>query len=155
MGTTLIPPILKHSCKYFLQSLITDIIFWKKKKKQDAYALCRVFKKSLNIPKVGENYVTSASDRSSSIDLHCEGKYDDLDSSDYPMMPLTSSTTINVAGSSSTDATWAQYLSEDAFTFSNNPYPNCAPMSYPPSKVSNFYHLNRAYVANDQIFMWS
>ncbi|KAL8532274.1 hypothetical protein ACS0TY_008756 [Phlomoides rotata] len=93
---------------------------------QDAYALCRVFKKSLNIPKIEENYVTSVSDRSSSMDL---GKYDDLDSSDYPMMPL------NMIGSSSTDATWAQYLSEDAFTFTNNQYPNSAPIPYPPSKV--------------------
>ncbi|KAI3462228.1 hypothetical protein Pfo_018891 [Paulownia fortunei] len=99
---------------------------------QDAYALCRVFKKSLNSPKIGDHYVTSVSDRSSSIDLHCEGKYDDLDSSDY-QMPMTPSTAINVTGSSS-DARWSQYLSEEAFSF-NNPYSNCAPIPYPPSKV--------------------
>lgn len=96
---------------------------------QDAYALCRVFKKSLSIPKIGDNYVTSAvSDRS------CEAKYEDLDCSDYPMMPLTSSSM--AAASSSADANWAQYLSEEAFAFTNNPYPNSSQMPYPPSKVS-------------------
>ncbi|PIN06572.1 hypothetical protein CDL12_20874 [Handroanthus impetiginosus] len=102
---------------------------------QDAYALCRIFKKSLNPPKVGDRYVTtSASDRSPSVDLYSEGKYDDLDCSDYPL-PLNSSTPINIAGSSSSsDARWTQYLSEEAFSFSN-PYSNCAPRPYPPSKV--------------------
>ncbi|KAL0423670.1 UNVERIFIED_CONTAM: NAC domain-containing protein 86 [Sesamum radiatum] len=100
---------------------------------QDAYALCRVFKKSLNnSPKIGDHYVASASDRSSSIDLHCEGRYDDLDSSDY-QMPLTSSPATNMT-SSSTDARWMQYLSEEAFSF-NNPYSNSPPIPYPPSRV--------------------
>ncbi|XP_011096933.1 NAC domain-containing protein 45 [Sesamum indicum] len=100
---------------------------------QDAYALCRVFKKSLNTsPKIGDHYVASASDRSSSIDLHCEGRYEDLDSSDY-QMPLTSSPATNMT-SSSTDARWMQYLSEEAFSF-NNPYSNSPPIPYPPSRV--------------------
>ncbi|KAL0462448.1 UNVERIFIED_CONTAM: NAC domain-containing protein 45 [Sesamum latifolium] len=101
---------------------------------QDAYALCRVFKKSLNnSPKIGDHYVASASDRSSSIDLHCEGRYDDLDSSDY-QMPLTSSPATNMTSSSATDARWMQYLSEEAFSF-NNPYSNSPPIPYPPSRV--------------------
>ncbi|KAL7135364.1 hypothetical protein ABFS83_11G090000 [Erythranthe nasuta] len=82
---------------------------------QDAYALCRVFKKSLNIPKVGDHYVNSAS---SSVDYQ---------------LPLTSlATPINITGSSSSnDASWAHYLSDEAF----NPYSNCAPTPFPPSKV--------------------
>ncbi|XP_057807302.1 NAC domain-containing protein 54-like [Salvia miltiorrhiza] len=70
---------------------------------QDAYALCRVFKKSLNIPKVGENYVTHPSS-----------------TPNYEDPP---------------DPSWPHYLSEEAFAFTNNPYPNCAPIFNPPSKV--------------------
>ncbi|KAK4430481.1 hypothetical protein Salat_1348800 [Sesamum alatum] len=81
---------------------------------------------------MGDHYVGSASDRSSSIDLHCEGRYDDLDSSDY-QMPLTSSPAMNMI-SSSTDARWMQYLSEEAFSC-NNPYSNSPPIPYPPSRV--------------------
>ncbi|KAL6521385.1 hypothetical protein OROGR_017954 [Orobanche gracilis] len=106
---------------------------------QDAYALCRVFKKSVNIPKiVEEHYVASASDRSSSIELHCDGKYDNndlIDSSEYTM-PVNS-TAINIVGSSD-EVTWSQYLSEDiAYTFNNiNQYTNAAAhLPYPPSKV--------------------
>ncbi|KAL7094276.1 hypothetical protein ACP275_11G093000 [Erythranthe tilingii] len=91
--------------------------YWKAtgKDRKDAYALCRVFKKSLNIPKVGDHYVNSAS---SSVDYQ---------------LPLTSlSTPINITGSSSSnDASWAHYLSDEAF----NPYSNCAPTIFPPSKV--------------------
>ncbi|KAL6530983.1 hypothetical protein OROHE_014465 [Orobanche hederae] len=102
---------------------------------QDAYALCRIFKKSVNIPKIGDHYVASASDRSSSIELHCDGKYDNdlIDSSEYPM-PVNS-TAINITGSSN-DVIWSQYLSEDLYTFNNiNPYTNAAHLPYPPSKV--------------------
>ncbi|CAA0814535.1 NAC domain containing protein 28 [Striga hermonthica] len=109
---------------------------------QDAYALCRVFKKSLNVPKIGDHYnIASASDRSSSIDIHCEGNYENdlIDSSEYPTPTNTIPTCINITGSSSNDATWSQYLSEDEFTFTNNnnnPYSNPGPaILYPPSKV--------------------
>ncbi|KAG8373531.1 hypothetical protein BUALT_Bualt11G0033900 [Buddleja alternifolia] len=102
---------------------------------QDAYALCRIFKKSLNIPKIGDHYVTSASDhRSPGVDIYSEGKYEEADNSDHPMQfASSSSNAINVIGSSN-DARWTQYLSEEAFSFAN-PYSNCAPISYPPSKV--------------------
>ncbi|GER47039.1 NAC domain protein [Striga asiatica] len=109
---------------------------------QDAYALCRVFKKSLNVPKIGDHYnIASASDRSSSIDIHCEGNYENdlIDSSEYPMPTNPIPTRINIiTGSSSNDATWSQYLSEDAFTFTDNinPFSNPGPaIPYPPSKV--------------------
>ncbi|KAL3630364.1 hypothetical protein CASFOL_023348 [Castilleja foliolosa] len=104
---------------------------------QDAYALCRVFKKSLNIPKIGDNYVASTSDRSSSIDMHGHAKYDNdlIDTSDYSM-PLNSTIPININAPSSNDVSWSQYLSDDAFNFANNnPYSNHAPIPFPPSKV--------------------
>ncbi|KAL3845064.1 hypothetical protein ACJIZ3_002467 [Penstemon smallii] len=108
---------------------------------QDAYALCRIFKKSLNCPKVGDFYVTSATDRSSSSDLYNhEGiscNHDIINSSEYPLMPFpsSSSTAINISTGPSSDAKWTQYLSDEAFSF-NNPYNNCAPhVPYPPSKV--------------------
>nr|XP_016505053.1 PREDICTED: NAC domain-containing protein 86-like [Nicotiana tabacum] len=89
---------------------------------QDAYALCRVFKKSLNAPKSGDHY---ASDRSSSIDVYTEeSRFDDIDhtSPNYGM-PM------NVAATTHDDK-WMQYLSDEAFT-SINPNSN----GYHPSKV--------------------
>ncbi|XP_073149791.1 NAC domain-containing protein 54-like [Henckelia pumila] len=94
---------------------------------QDAYALCRIFKKSLNMgPKVtGDEYVTSASDRSSSINDHHQHQqlYNSGEDVDHNMMTGPSS-----------DARWMQYLSEEAFSFPN-PYSDCSPVPYPPSKV--------------------
>ncbi|KAL3527387.1 hypothetical protein ACH5RR_012043 [Cinchona calisaya] len=130
---------------------------------QDAYALCRVFKKSLNIPKIGDHYGTAAaSDRSScSIDpYNSEGKCDDLESFDYPMPSATaainnsnkypmqsascssniihhhgSPSTLNNMNSGPSDTRWMQYLSDEAFGFQNPYFPNHTAMSYPPSKV--------------------
>ncbi|XP_022846826.1 NAC domain-containing protein 86-like [Olea europaea var. sylvestris] len=106
---------------------------------QDAYALCRVFKKSLNGPKIGDKYLTTATERSSSIDLYSQGKCDDLDSSDYPMASGTCSSSATNASQMNInepdDGRWTQYLSEEAFGFINSPYSHCAPTSYTPSKV--------------------
>ncbi|KAK7841424.1 nac domain-containing protein 45 [Quercus suber] len=58
---------------------------------QDAYALCRVFKKSATGPKIGEHYAIPTtsyqltSDHSSSIELYSEGRCEDLESTDYRM----------------------------------------------------------------------
>ncbi|CAK9169799.1 unnamed protein product [Ilex paraguariensis] len=107
---------------------------------QDAYALCRVFKKSLNAPKVEEQYATTASDHSSSIDLYSEERCENLESPNYPRPLATCSTSINHgsplhATGSSTDGNWMQYLSEEAFNFNPPPFPNYGTMSFPPSKV--------------------
>ncbi|XP_027074037.2 NAC domain-containing protein 54 [Coffea arabica] len=122
---------------------------------QDAYALCRVFKKSLNIPKIGDHYGTAtASDRSSSIDPYSEGRCDDLESfdysmpsattinnSNYPMQSASCSSNIihgsplNNINEGPSDCRWMQYLSDEAFGFSNPSFPNHAAMSYPPSRV--------------------
>ncbi|XP_009765145.1 NAC domain-containing protein 54 [Nicotiana tabacum] len=109
---------------------------------QDAYALCRVFKKSLNAPKSGDHY---ASDRSSSIDVYTEGsRFDDMDqSSDYGMpsaatsssMAVHGSPLMNVAGPSHDDK-WMQYLSDEAFTSINPSFPTSnGAFPYHPSKV--------------------
>ncbi|PHT89124.1 NAC domain-containing protein 53 [Capsicum annuum] len=110
---------------------------------QDAYALCRVFKKSLNAPKSGDHY---ASDRSSSINdqFYTEGRGDDYESPDYGMPPsattsssmlLHGSPLMHVAGPS-TDDKWMQYLSDEAFTFNNPSFPSTnEAFPYHPSKV--------------------
>ncbi|XP_065858223.1 NAC domain-containing protein 54 [Euphorbia lathyris] len=119
---------------------------------QDAYALCRVFKKSATIPKIGEHYASTsnqmASEHSSSIELYSEGRCDDFESSNYNM-PIDQMCSPNMPNSSplvhhphhhlpeSRDhGKWKQYLSEDAFTFSSSqsfsPYGS---IPYPPSKV--------------------
>ena len=123
---------------------------------QDAYALCRVFKKSATGPKIGEHYAIPTtsyqltSDHSSSIELYSEGRCEDLESTDY-RMPYDNSCSPNmVAGSShdisgTRDGKWMQFLSEDAFNFTPPPFPNYGTVSYPPSKVkfSNIRHFNQ------------
>lgn len=116
-----------------------------KKKLQDAYALCRVFKKSLNGPKIVEqNYGTTASDHSSSVDLYSEGRCEDMETCEYPMQSPPCSTNINIQGSphnniggSTSDGRWMQYLSDEALNFTNTSFPNYgAAVPYPPSKVN-------------------
>ncbi|XP_061347110.1 NAC domain-containing protein 54-like [Gastrolobium bilobum] len=120
---------------------------------QDAYALCRVFKKSAVItPKVGEHYVNVTShanqitsDQSSSIELHSEGRGEDLDSSNYLMpMDITCSphnmryeTSLNTNGGISDHGNWSHFSSEDPL-FSlptTSLLPNYGAITYPTSKV--------------------
>ncbi|XP_030506735.2 NAC domain-containing protein 54 [Cannabis sativa] len=80
---------------------------------QDAYALCRVFKKSAVGPKIGEQYygstststtnhmsqnhhqilnhnnrnINMTSDHSSSIEIYSDGRCDDFESNNYSMLP--------------------------------------------------------------------
>ncbi|KAF5457571.1 hypothetical protein F2P56_021663 [Juglans regia] len=116
---------------------------------QDAYALCRVFKKSTTGPKIGEQHyppITTnqlmTSEHSSSIDLYSEGRCEDLESSNYPMQydscsssMLTGSSQLDITTGTRTDGKWMQFLSEDAFNFTPPPLPNYETVSYPPSKV--------------------
>ncbi|KAK9284632.1 hypothetical protein L1049_023808 [Liquidambar formosana] len=111
---------------------------------QDAYALCRVFKKSAAGPKIGEHYVaTSAnqisSNHSSSIDLYSEGRCDDLESSDYPIpFDTCSPNTMNgysLDMNGTRDGKWMQYLSNEAFSSTTPSFPNYGSISYPSSKV--------------------
>nr|GMD56394.1 NAC domain-containing protein 86-like [Ipomoea batatas] len=126
---------------------------------QDAYALCRVFKKSLTNtgPKISDHYVSAASDRSSSMDIYSEGRCEEMESSNYAMAAPPSSAAascssmaaaaavhgspfhhVAAAGPSTNDDKWMQYLSDEAFSFHTPPpssIPNYATMPYPPSKV--------------------
>ncbi|XP_010694972.2 NAC domain-containing protein 54 [Beta vulgaris subsp. vulgaris] len=96
---------------------------------QDAYALCRVFKKTPTT--ISNNIATSpqehsftsivqmASDQSSSIDIYSEGRCDDFESSDYSV-PIERCSTSFTHGSSSSlcdigDGQWMQYLNEEEF----------------------------------------
>ncbi|KAL8133838.1 hypothetical protein AgCh_009053 [Apium graveolens] len=118
---------------------------------QDAYALCRIFKKSLNAIKVVNHYGIAASDHSSSnIEIYSDGRCDqedNVESSDHPMtlsstyppnnfMP-TASTYNNTAGTNPHhDAKWMQYLSEEAFSFPTpSSFQDAAAIPYPASKV--------------------
>lgn len=129
---------------------------------QDAYALCRVFKKSTVIPpKVGEHCVNVTrhianqitSDQSSSIELYSEGRGEVLESSNYLNMPWDSSSTQNINGTSSINinggmtardnGTWSHFLSEDLFNLpTSSSFPNHEAIPYPPSKVllTSFFH---------------
>ncbi|KAK2986866.1 hypothetical protein RJ640_009600 [Escallonia rubra] len=107
---------------------------------QDAYALCRVFKKSLNGPKVVDHYATTASDHSSNIDIYSDGRCEDMESSDYQMQLATCSPSVNVHGSpqnisGTSDGKWMQYLSEEALSFTNTSFPNYGTVPNLPSKV--------------------
>ncbi|XP_059285693.1 NAC domain-containing protein 54-like isoform X1 [Lycium ferocissimum] len=119
---------------------------------QDAYALCRIIKKSLNGPKIGDHYGRATSDRSSSIDhVYSEGRYDhhDMESShhEYGLMPSSSPATsmavhgspmnMNNIGSASSDDKWMQYLSNEAFSYNNSsqPIPSYGTLPFPPPKV--------------------
>ncbi|XP_068495509.1 NAC domain-containing protein 86 isoform X2 [Phaseolus vulgaris] len=122
---------------------------------QDAYALCRVFKKTAVIPpKVGDQHYVNvstshanqiiASDQSSSInELYSEGRGEVLESSNYFMSmdtsPNINGTAFNINGGRRDNETaWSHFLSEDLLnlpTASTSSFPNYGSMSYPPSKV--------------------
>lgn len=137
---------------------------------QDAYALCRVFKKTACGPKIGEHYATTstnnhmintnhiASDHSSSIEIYSDGRCDpDFESSNYSMQPDSCSVPVLHRSSSHLDHVIAErfrdanrscnphFLShhDDAFnSFISSPsFPNYGNMPYPPSKVLFFSFL--------------
>ncbi|KAL4569177.1 hypothetical protein LXL04_024811 [Taraxacum kok-saghyz] len=118
---------------------------------QDAYSLCRVFKKSLIPPKptvTGDPYnATAASDLSSCIDLYnSEGgrgsgeEMETCNNYQTPSMASSSSSILhgshNLINHTNHDVKWTQYLSEDAFTFANPSFSNSVNLpNYPASKV--------------------
>ncbi|CAB4302244.1 unnamed protein product [Prunus armeniaca] len=118
---------------------------------QDAYALCRIFKKSATGPKIGEHYGSTSttnyqltSDHSSSVELYSDGgRCEDFESSSYPMQMNACSSSPNFVHTSSLDMArkrdgkWTQFLSKDAFNCSSSfsSFPNHGNVPYPPSKV--------------------
>ncbi|KAK7302040.1 hypothetical protein RJT34_12919 [Clitoria ternatea] len=121
---------------------------------QDAYALCRVFKKTaIIVPKVGEQYANNVisshgnqinSDQSSSIELYSEGRGEVLESSNY-LMPWDTCSSQNINGTAlninggtrdNNIGTWSHFLSEDLLNLpTSSSFPNFGTMTYPPSKV--------------------
>ncbi|KAG8662554.1 hypothetical protein MANES_01G123600v8 [Manihot esculenta] len=119
---------------------------------QDAYALCRVFKKSANIPKMGEHFASTsnqmASEHSSSIELYSEGRCEDFESSNYNMPIDTCSPSIGNTGSpihlaETRDGKWKQFLSEDAFTFSSPSFSSYGALPYPLPKIDVAFECAR------------
>ncbi|KAI4388885.1 hypothetical protein MLD38_001174 [Melastoma candidum] len=116
---------------------------------QDAYALCRVFKKSEASSKVREQFNAPGTVKRSMIrDMSCsdlEGRYEDLDGSDYSISLNTCSPSILNEGSSSfdeynpIDSKWMQPMPEDSFSFpSVSSFSSLhGSISYPPSQVTN------------------
>ncbi|GAB2218851.1 hypothetical protein Droror1_Dr00002083 [Drosera rotundifolia] len=113
---------------------------------QDAYALCRVFKKNIPNPSKFEagctlsNVNQRSSDGSSGIDIYSEGRCDELDSlelnSSEFSVPVERRCPIMNPGSPFHDGQWMQYLVNDEEDFS---FPtliqNYEPASHCPSKV--------------------
>lgn len=105
---------------------------------QDAYALCRVFKKSTVIPKIGTTNQMSSDHSSSAMDLYSDGRCEDMEAYDYasPLDSTCSPSMMYTSISGARDEKWMQYLSDDAFSFTVAPsYSSSAPIPYPPSKV--------------------
>ncbi|KAF8398823.1 hypothetical protein HHK36_014683 [Tetracentron sinense] len=115
---------------------------------QDAYALCRVFKKSVNPPKIEEQYHSTphikhyqlmSNGHSSTIELSCDRRGEDLGSSGYPFHSETYSSDIIQRPSfdinGPRDGNWMQFLSEEAFSSTIPAFPNHGSIAYPPSKV--------------------
>ncbi|XP_043716147.1 NAC domain-containing protein 45-like isoform X2 [Telopea speciosissima] len=104
---------------------------------QDAYALCRIFKKTAPGPKMaeqyGNQYVNSyqmlPSNPSSFLELSPEQRGDDIESSCYPFQSNTYSPD-TIQGSSyqenncPTDGKWMQYLTDEAFGSTNPAFQN-------------------------------
>ncbi|GAB2277679.1 hypothetical protein Dimus_012384 [Dionaea muscipula] len=115
---------------------------------QDAYALCRVFKKTNHPvpPKIeARNYVNPppmSSDGSSAGILdntYSEGSgrcCDEMASSDYSSVPVERRSCMNPGSSFLHDGQWLQYLANDEEDFSfPTPFQNYETASYCPSKV--------------------
>ncbi|XP_010270697.1 PREDICTED: NAC domain-containing protein 45 [Nelumbo nucifera] len=114
---------------------------------QDAYALCRVFKKTAPGPKFEEQYRAPfynqyqmmCNDQSSTLEQSSEGRIDDLESSGFPF-PSETGSPDTIQGSSfdmngQRDGSWMQFLAEEAFSSTLPAFPNNGSIPYLPSKV--------------------
>ncbi|MQL76709.1 hypothetical protein Taro_009121 [Colocasia esculenta] len=115
---------------------------------QDAYALCRVFKKSAPGPKIIEHYGASYGGQTSSwiSNDHCstangsEERGEDMNSCGYHFPPpsrapaMSQETHFNAC--TPDDGSWMQFLSEEALGSTTSPPFHCPPsFSFVPSKV--------------------
>ncbi|XWS75297.1 hypothetical protein CRYUN_Cryun01aG0074200 [Craigia yunnanensis] len=113
----------------------------------DAYALCRVFKKNTSTapkiigqhyqPATNANQIQITSEHSSSLELYSEGRCEE--SSDFAIPVDTCSPSVlnrsSIGISDARDVQWMQSLSEDAFGLTNSSFSNYGTLPYPPSKV--------------------
>ncbi|GAU30319.1 hypothetical protein TSUD_211760 [Trifolium subterraneum] len=120
---------------------------------QDAYALCRVIKKStVIVPKVGGQYsnLTShdnqiTSNQSPSVELYSEGRGEDLESSNYLMQMnnscsphnMGSETSLNINGGITDHGNWSQFSNDQGplFSLPTSSFTNYGAITYPPSKM--------------------
>lgn len=123
-----------------------------RKKLQDAYALCRVFKKSLNAVKIGDHYGSDRSGCSINDQLYTED-------SDYGMPTTASSSMLHHASLPLTDDNkWMQYLSDEPnFTCNNNPTNAPFPYNHPSkvnsiSKLPSFLYLMHLFSMQEIIY---
>lgn len=99
---------------------------------QDAYALCRVFKKTNPVmPKHESRYVLNnvsrrSSNGPSSTEIYSDGKFDGWDGSEYSIPVERCSTSINPGPPLHDDDQWMQYLAndEEEFSFGTSPLNN-------------------------------
>ncbi|KAJ8511994.1 hypothetical protein OPV22_002428 [Ensete ventricosum] len=125
---------------------------------QDAYALCRVFKKTAP----GIKHYGLPADRSPTADVSSEGRGDDLESCGVPFPnDVCSSEMVHGQGasfgaSSPVDGRWMQYLTEEEEAYSPGSFSympskvdvalQCARLqhrlSLPPLEVEDFSHIN-------------
>ncbi|KAG6779037.1 hypothetical protein NC652_010450 [Populus alba x Populus x berolinensis] len=114
---------------------------------QDAYALCRVSKRTANIPKIGEHYDSTTNqmpcEHSSSIEQYSEnhGRCEEYESTNYTMHRNVDScsTSYRAIGSplnigESRNGKWIQSM-DGSFGMSAPQFPNYSTVPYPPSKV--------------------
>lgn len=106
---------------------------------QDAYALCRIFKKTAPGPKMAEQYGSQyvnryqmmPNDHSSFLEVSPERRGGDIDSSCYPFQSDACSPDTSIQGSSylenngPIDGKWMQFLADEPFgsttpTFQNH-----------------------------------
>ncbi|XP_010511513.1 PREDICTED: NAC domain-containing protein 86 isoform X1 [Camelina sativa] len=113
---------------------------------QDAYALCRVFKKSGLTNKIEEkqhhvmkNKATTSEQSTSSTCLYSDGMYENLENSEYPISPDTGGLTQlgNISSTSDIETIenkWSQFMSHDT-SFNFPAQSQYGTISYPPTKV--------------------
>ncbi|EOA34274.1 hypothetical protein CARUB_v10021788mg [Capsella rubella] len=116
---------------------------------QDAYALCRVFKKSGLANKIEEqqqNHVmknkgtTNSEQSTSSTCLYSDGMYENIENSEYPISPDTGGGLTqlgNISSSSDMETMenkWSQFMSHDT-SFNFPAQSQYGTISYPPTKV--------------------
>ncbi|CAK7338885.1 unnamed protein product [Dovyalis caffra] len=112
---------------------------------QDAYALCRVSKKTTNIPKIGEHYVSTPNrmpcEHSSSIEQFSDnhGRGEEFESTNYPMHRNVDSCSTSYRAIRSpleigeSRGQWTPSM--DGFGMSAPQFPSYSAVPYPPSKV--------------------